>query len=266
MDLINNLHQYEETLLSWTPFFITVPIYLITILGGSYLMRNAKPLNVQRLLVAHNIFLCVLSLAMTLGTLVEVILAVNRFGLQDTYCSGVNTGRPNVFFTGRIWFWGFIFYLSKYYELLDTLFIVAKRRPLTFLHVYHHIVIIALALGFMRSRMTFYLNGIITNATIHTFMYYYFWQQSLGRNVWWKKYLTKAQIVQFFWGLSSFLPYPIVCGTQFSLDAIVTRQWLANQLVMISFILLFTHFYHNTYKEHSSETIKHTSQSHHKGE
>jgi fatty acid elongase 3 len=257
MSLLNavaTLYKYEDTLLSWVPFFIVVPIYLLLVFGGSYLMRNVKPLNVQPLLAAHNIVLCVFSIVAAIGSLIEVILAISTFGLEDTYCSGLGTGRPNVFFSGRIWFWGFVFYLSKYYKLIDTLFIVVKRRPLTFLHVYHHIVIIALCLGFMRSRMTFYLNGVITNATIHTFMYYYYWQQTLGKNVWWKKYLTTAQIIQFFWGLFSFLPYQYVCNDPFALDRPVVRQWWANQLVMISFILLFSHFYQNTYKEKSVVT------------
>jgi fatty acid elongase 3 len=252
MEVLSTLYKYEDTLLSWTPFFVAVPLYLGVILGGSYLMRNSKPLNVQRLLAAHNIFLCILSVIMAVVGIYEIVLAISTFGLENTYCSGFGTGRPNVFFTGRIWLLGFVFYLSKYYELLDTVFIVLKRRPLTFLHIYHHIVIIALCLGFMRLRMTFYINGVITNATIHSFMYYYYWQQSLGRNVWWKRYLTKAQIVQFFWGLLTFIPYCFVCADVFSLHVPVVRQWWANQLVMISFILLFSHFYQNTYKEQLS--------------
>ena len=35
------------------------------------------------------------------------------------------------------------------------------------------------------------------NTCVHTFMYYYFAQQTLKRRVWWKKYLTIGQLTQF---------------------------------------------------------------------
>ena len=44
---------------------------------------------------------------------------------------------------GRIWneglaFYGWLFYLSKYYEVLDTFIILAKGRKSSFLQTYHH--------------------------------------------------------------------------------------------------------------------------------
>ena len=38
---------------------------------------------------------------------------------------------------------------------------------------------------------------IIANSFVHLVMYYYYLQQTLLINVWWKKYLTQLQMVQF---------------------------------------------------------------------
>lgn len=52
-------------------------------------------------------------------------------------------GLPDSSTPGRLWndglaFYGWIFYLSKFYEVLDTLIILAKGKPSSTLQTYHH--------------------------------------------------------------------------------------------------------------------------------
>uniref|UniRef100_A0A7S4C404 Elongation of fatty acids protein n=2 Tax=Chrysotila carterae TaxID=13221 RepID=A0A7S4C404_CHRCT len=39
--------------------------------------------------------------------------------------------------------------------------------------------------------------GLLCNAGVHTLMYYYYYRRVLGLDCWWKRYVTKIQIVQF---------------------------------------------------------------------
>ncbi len=53
------------------------------------------------------------------------------------------TARSTLLDTGRIWneglaFYGWIFYLSKFYEVLDTFIILAKGKLSSTLQTYHH--------------------------------------------------------------------------------------------------------------------------------
>lgn len=50
---------------------------------------------------------------------------------------------PDISDVGRIWneglaFYGWLFYLSKFYEVIDTLIIIAKGKKSSFLQTYHH--------------------------------------------------------------------------------------------------------------------------------
>ena len=54
-----------------------------------------------------------------------------------------DNGLPDATDVGRIWneglaFWGWFFYLSKFYEVLDTAIILAKGKRSTTLQKYHH--------------------------------------------------------------------------------------------------------------------------------
>lgn len=94
------------------------------------------------------------------------------------------------------------FYRSKIYEFIDTFLMIYKGnyRQVSFLHVYHHLSVTV---------WWFYLTQVmpggealvplIVNSGIHVIMYaYYFLTTILPREyMWWGRYLTWAQMVQF---------------------------------------------------------------------
>lgn len=54
-----------------------------------------------------------------------------------------SSGEPDSTDVGRLWneglaFWGWVFYLSKFYEILDTFIIIAKGKRSSTLQTYHH--------------------------------------------------------------------------------------------------------------------------------
>ena len=57
--------------------------------------------------------------------------------------AAIVNGLPSGTATGRMWneglaYYGWIFYLSKFYEVLDTFIILAKGKPSSTLQTYHH--------------------------------------------------------------------------------------------------------------------------------
>ena len=76
--------------------------------------------------------------------------------------------------------WMFMFTLSKVIELGDTLFIVLRKSPLTFLHWYHHITVLVYCFYSLQNgyEIGFWFGGI--NFLIHTVMYSYYALKAMG--------------------------------------------------------------------------------------
>jgi hypothetical protein len=125
----------QKALTTWAPAYVLVPVYLVLTLGTQFLMRNKTPFGLRKGLGLHNLFLCIWSIAMLVGTIFELyrsFSAGNSF--QDIYCGSYST--KGISLTNGLWFWAWLFYVSKYYEFFDTAFIVLRKNRLIFLHVY----------------------------------------------------------------------------------------------------------------------------------
>lgn len=233
--------RHAETILSWELLTALVVLYLGAIFALKWWTdRQPKPFNVRLPMAAHNFFLFSLSAVMVGGTAYEAFyVRYPKVGMQELYCSRDTKGVYN----GGLYFWSLIFYLSKYYEFLDTVFLLLRKKPLLFLHVWHHCTVAVLSLAFLRYDLTFYFSAVLVNGTIHMFMYWYYYQQSLGNDVWWKKYLTVLQMIQFGYGILSWLPWPYVCGWDERAAAIVGF----NVFILSSYFVLFLRFFNKTY-------------------
>lgn len=93
-----------------------------------------------------------------------------------------------------------VHYCDKYLEFLDTAFMVLRGRydQVSFLHVYHHTSIgwcWWIALQFWWKGDAYF--GALLNSAIHVAMYSHYAVALLGKSTPWKKWLTKAQLLQF---------------------------------------------------------------------
>lgn len=187
----------------------------------------------------HNLMLSVGSYVMFLGTLREVVLRAGRESMSPsasgafgsvTFLFCETTGSVA---TGPLYFWSYVYYLSKYYELIDTVLQLCKGRapPHFFLHVYHHATVLLmswfwceycqvravrgesskpLAQEHIWSQLppplqTLQWIGLCFNAAVHVVMYYYYFRSVLKLPTPWKRFVTQFQIIQFGFSLLCFL-------------------------------------------------------------
>lgn len=183
--------------LSWqgTPVLAGVA-YLASI---AFLPRFVPPGGVRGLepvFVAHNLLLSGWSLLMFCGCLWEMYSRVQSTGNKDwLVCEVPGSGKG----TGPLYFWSYIFYVSKYYEMVDTWLALLKgsRPPHFGLHVYHHALVPVMVWNWLEYRTSTQFPGLLFNTFVHVVMYAYYALKVLGKPIPWKRWVTRLQIIQF---------------------------------------------------------------------
>ncbi|XP_049865777.1 elongation of very long chain fatty acids protein 7-like [Pectinophora gossypiella] len=225
------------------PILSVIVAYFLLIRIGPRIMKNRPPLKMNKLLTYYNAFQVMLAAMICLKVL---RLNVFRDGILYAGCRyPSHTQNPMLLDVG----WWYFF--AKFTELLDTVFFVLRKKnnQVTFLHVYHHVIMALYAWSYLK----FAAGGegailALLNSFVHVVMYTYYLLAGLGprfqKYLWWKKYVTKMQLIQFVLMLAycSWTHFSPRC--QFAVG--FTYFISANVII---FLFLFLNFYSKSYKK-----------------
>ncbi|RMX64190.1 hypothetical protein DD238_006649 [Peronospora effusa] len=140
---------------------------------------------------------------------VEAAIQAYRNGYSPAPCNAFKADAPVM---GNVLY---LFYLSKMLDLCDTVFIILgkKWKQLSILHVYHHLtVLFVYYVTFRAAQDGDSYATIVLNGFVHTIMYTYYFVSAHTRDIWWKKYLTRIQLIQFVtMNVQGYLTYSRQC-------------------------------------------------------
>ena len=239
----------------YTPTVVITLTYLLTVWLLPKLMASREALKLKYTLVVFNF----LSVLINLHICTEVLTCATALGYSYS-CQPVSyTYDPHEYRMAKAVWW---FYFSKCVEMLDTVFFILRKKnnQVSFLHVYHHasmFTIWYIGAKWMAGGVSFL--GVMINSFVHVVMYTYYGVAALGpeyqKYLWWKRYLTKLQLLQFFVG--------IVYGMQMLYVNCEFPHWMAYVGIVygVTIIALFVNFYIHAYlvkkpKSSSSSSIQ----------
>ncbi|XP_003737047.1 elongation of very long chain fatty acids protein 5-like [Galendromus occidentalis] len=227
-----------------------VLLYLwFVLLAGPRWMANREPLRLKTATRCFNLFQVVANIWYSYTT---TSLAVRNYhtGRFSLGCNPPSIGLAPLadpWDNFLILIMCHVYFRVRILDFLDTVFFVLSKKQshVSFLHVYHHVVVVVTAYVYLRSGWApcIYYASLL-NSMVHVVMYSYYFLStfpSMRPYLWWKKYLTVVQISQFAILLLQIVYISIYnCGY----PPIVCQYNIAQVCI---FLVLFTNFYARSY-------------------
>lgn len=232
-----------------TLFLSMVFIFFVTVLGPR-MMRGRPPMKgLKKLMIAYNVAQIIMS--------TWVFYMSSMGGWMTSYswfcqlCDYSNSPEALMMLASAYWY-----YIAKFVDFIDTIFFVAHKKfeHISLLHVVHHAIMPVNCWFGLRmmpgGHCTF---GFFLNCFVHIVMYTYYLLSALGpqfrKYLWWKKYLTKMQLIQFCLVIAHSLQ---VSFTDCPIPAPVLR-WVWGTAAL--FMSLFADFYWNAYIARTKQKV-----------
>lgn len=243
-----------------TQICIIIGIYLYFVIrAGPRLMESRQKFELRRFILFYNVSLAFINLWLFYNGML-----CTNYGLDSLGCGQFELGKLDL--NGqlssednpqRAIYTGYLFFLTKIVELLDTVFFILRKKPqqVTFLHVFHHAVVpIFLYLGLKLAPGGPNAFFPLINSLIHVLMYSYYALSTFGPSIqpylWWKRYLTRMQMIQFVLIMGNGIRVTLNKDCKFP----VVFAYLQTVIALV-FLVMFALFYKNRYTNRTKKTL-----------
>jgi len=222
-------------------------VYVVKVAGPKF-MENREPYNIKWIMIIYNFCQTLFSFWMFAESWAFFVT-----GDYSWHCEPVDYSDNKD--AMRVLSLGWWYFFSKFIDLLDTVFFIMRKKynQVSPLHVIHHSTLPWLSWWgprFVGGGQAGF--GPFLNSGVHTVMYFYYMCAAFGpgmqKYLWWKKYITTIQLVQFVLVFFHALQ-PIFFTCAFPKAASLMFAGTGLQ-----YFILFMMFYKKTYSKKESST------------
>lgn len=214
-------------------------VYFVKVAGPRW-MEKREPFQILNLIRFYNFAMVVLNARFLYIVLINTYLPGGRYSLWCQGITGYMDDQLREYYKSGWWY-----VAVRYADFLDTVFFVLRKKftHITHLHVIHHTIVgINAWFWVLFAPEGQPALGLAMNAFVHTVMYAYYLLATMGptvrRYLWWKKYLTRMQIIQNVIFISHMcIPLFVDCGFPRYLIHIANAQTFLVMCLFINFYI-----------------------------
>lgn len=229
-----------------------VYVYVVKVGGPRYMKGRKSYDGIKPIVNIYNACMVVLNAYFMTAFLSRTYMG----GGYSLFCQGIDyEARDEVTMSLLNLIWWYT--LVRVADFMDTVFFVLRKKDshVSFLHVAHHILVVfngCYGVGYGpdgQAALT-----IVLNCFVHVIMYTYYFLSLLGpavqKHLWWKRYLTQVQLVQFcIIFVHMMVPLFYSCG--------YPRPHIYVMLCeAVFFFTMFVRFYLKAYRDRQSTSRK----------
>mmetsp|Transcript_59023 Transcript_59023/g.144415 ORF Transcript_59023/g.144415 Transcript_59023/m.144415 type:complete len:303 (+) Transcript_59023:202-1110(+) len=183
----------------WVPV-AAIAAYMVFITAGKSYFDNRPAWDWRSTMALWNLGLSVFSAVGFCRVLPQLVHNFWNYSVPENFCFD-----PETFYgSGATGLWVQLFVLSKFPELLDTFFIVIHKKPLIFLHWYHHVSVLLYCWHAYVTKNPIGIVFVVMNYGVHSIMYFYYFLMAVKCKPKWFNsiWITVAQISQMVVGVT----------------------------------------------------------------
>ncbi|CCW64241.1 unnamed protein product [Phytomonas sp. EM1] len=258
------------------PVFVTILYLVIVLYVPEHVMKHRRPFNLIHLNRAWNLLLTVYSVMGVYYTGIrlfemfysaaashspmraDTVLGTAK-QISEAWYPVVCVWNEDKFFNGPVGFFVLSFILSKLFETIDTVFLVAQKKSFIFLHWYHHVTVMLYGWHAYTNKISSGLVFAVMNYAVHSVMYFYYFLCACGL----RRYIRPiAPLITFLQILQMVLGVIIELATYYlstysARGCDVSRQNSRLGLVMyLSYLALFVKLFYENYLCRAKDPVK----------
>ncbi|XP_004509237.1 fatty acid elongase 3-like [Cicer arietinum] len=248
----SHAHSWGST---WSFLFTSIATYLTLSLflhlSLSLLFPRRRHIPLGPIPAFHSLTMSLISATIFAGTLISAVSEIrdtrwfwqrSKTPFQWLLCFPLGT-RPS----GRVFFWSYVYYLSRFIHMLRTIITIIRRRKLSFYQLTNNSVSTLVSFLWLEFSQSFQVLAILFATLVYSLVYGYRFWTAIGLRSACFPFVLNCQIV--------LLGCNVACHVGVFLLHFFFLQggcngigaWLFNSVLNTAVLLIFVHFYVRMY-------------------